>query len=541
MPMIALNDHYRFAEQLLPNDKFIRYKQLTQLPIETVESTESIFDELSKVFTAEDRIIKVDFVDDKFAQDYAEFVQKTGFAQDFDEVALDAMKTGINDFLVVDLPKTQSTPRPEPYYVQLSIWSVRDVDIADKGTVEYLTYKQGHNRMIVIDDDYYRVFERVDNATDFALIEGGEVAHGLGYCPACSFWAVPIKGSKGVNKKGPITKSLSKLDWLLFWRTSKKYFDMYGSWPIIVSYDQKCNYRDQWGNQCEYGYISITNGPSTQAEDYVVKVEKCPHCSAKNFMGPGTVLTVPAPADNEQFDQMSNPIKVIEIPTAQLEWCVKELQRLEDEVFLNCVGWDGESLANKAVNENQVAANFESKDNVIMKTQRPIEVSYKFILETACRLRYDENFIRAIVSFGTEHYLKSEAIITAEYKDAVAAGLPMYYTTQIREQLNRTRNKNNPDQLQRSQILAQLEPYPDLTIMQMAAAQIPTIDPVGYTIKINFTTFIQRFERENTNIVAFGGMINPAQKINIIQQKLNDYAKEKNPKPQLEPPGNEGA
>ena len=45
-------------------------------------------------------------------------------------------------------------------------------------------------------------------------------------------------------------------------------------------------------------------------------------------------------------------------------------------------------------------------------------------------------------------------------------------------------------------------------------------------MKINFSNFIRRFERENINILEFGTEIPFNEKINIISNKLFDYARE---------------
>ena len=45
-------------------------------------------------------------------------------------------------------------------------------------------------------------------------------------------------------------------------------------------------------------------------------------------------------------------------------------------------------------------------------------------------------------------------------------------------------------------------------------------------VKINFNSFIDRFERENTDIVEFGKELSFDKKISILTQTLNDYGKE---------------
>ena len=48
-------------------------------------------------------------------------------------------------------------------------------------------------------------------------------------------------------------------------------------------------------------------------------------------------------------------------------------------------------------------------------------------------------------------------------------------------------------------------------------------------IKVNFASFIDRFERENINIIEFGAQLDFDAKIRIIYNKLLEYVKEQYP------------
>jgi hypothetical protein len=45
-------------------------------------------------------------------------------------------------------------------------------------------------------------------------------------------------------------------------------------------------------------------------------------------------------------------------------------------------------------------------------------------------------------------------------------------------------------------------------------------------IKINFSTFVDRFERENMNIIEFGSQLDFDKKISIINEKFKEYVRE---------------
>jgi hypothetical protein len=50
----AYKDFLAWVQSILPADKFARFQQLIKFPVETVDLTESIFDELSKVYDTPD-------------------------------------------------------------------------------------------------------------------------------------------------------------------------------------------------------------------------------------------------------------------------------------------------------------------------------------------------------------------------------------------------------------------------------------------------------------------------------------------------------
>jgi len=76
-------------------------------------------------------------------------------------------------------------------------------------------------------------------------------------------------------------------------------------------------------------------------------------------------------------------------------------------------------------------------------------------------------------------------------------------------------------------ILGHLEPYKHYTIselMQLKGAEL--LDPVLLKIKVNFSRYIDRFERENVNILDFGSRADLKTKIESITKKLKTYVTE---------------
>jgi hypothetical protein len=534
----ALADYLRWVGSFLPADKFQRFQQLLTYPLETVDTTESIFDELSKFFDAPDADTRIEFTSPAYEEDFRWFMDEIAHDDDFwRDQAFKALQTEINSFIVVDLPREQLTSRPEPYISIVRIESIYDAILKERtGEPEYLVYWVGERTVVFLDELAYRIFEKQDDQVEWVMtfeaihstyrqtVIGtttvyGEVIDGLGYVPACPFWRHVINKENLFDKKGPLTAALGKLDWLLFWRTSKKYLDLYGAWPIIVTYKDECEYKDEQGNICEAGYINYMQG-ETRCQ------KRCPVCEAKGIIGPGSFWKVDPPQDKNDVDLLQNPVKIIEVSNDKLEYGYKEIERLEQEVFLNTVGYMNTNQTKEAINERQVKSLFESRETILDRIREQFDQNRKFALDTMAKLRYGNSYLRAEVFGGREYFLQSGDDIIRRYGDAKKAGLPQYEISRLRDAYSKTMFKNNAVQYQRAIILSQLEPYADYTPQELKDMGIDVIDPLGFYLKIHFVNYVSRFEREQMSVIEFGSAIPFASKISIINDKLLDYVKE---------------
>ena len=96
-------------------------------------------------------------------------------------------------------------------------------------------------------------------------------------------------------------------------------------------------------------------------------------------------------------------------------------------------------------------------------------------------------------------------------------------TTQILE----VEYKNNPQVLQRMLVLKQLEPYQHKTLAELTSlADLGLVTQEKLILKLNFSSYIDRFERENINIVEFGSNLSMSEKVKIINEKLLSYVRE---------------
>lgn len=545
-----------WVRQVLQSDEnYARYVQLCRPPVPTNEFTETIFSEFEKVFEGQNRWEKFNFSDSETENDAAEYRKQIGDYNFWPTQGFETFKNSIDNILVIDLPRLnrdeegnfiQPSDRPEPYYFILDIDHLIDIDNDKiKGTnpqtgeqfyyfkCEYIIFEAESeinenedaekSYIYVFDDQFFRVFDKVGD-NEYTMIS--EAPHGLTYCPARSFWTTPLNSRSNIQKRGPITNSLSDLDWLLFFSISERYLQLYAPFPIYAVYKNKCDYKNTADkSRCVDGFLEFEGAffdPNNR--------KKCPKCSHKIKVGPGNILLINPPKDaKEDPDQMSNPMKVIPAEKESLDYMKAALQDMRDNIFSNCVGKEVDINIKQAQNEKQVDAGFESQQSVLLKIKRNFEIIHLFALDTIYRLRYGAKYISGSINYGDVFFNKDEDTETAELESATKVGAPAYEISMRRDSINNARYRNNPDAIERLKILKNLDPFPDQdlkTLSDLKKTFPNLVDEREFAIKFKFNSFIDRFEREQTNILLFARAVDFDRKIILIRDELLRYADE---------------
>lgn len=520
----SAQDFLNWVSGFLPKDKFNMFLQLFKFPLSTPAVIEDVYRELERVFYSRNSSCSYQFSDTTAYEDWMRYKQThLNEPSVWKTEGWQRMKVNVNSILIVDMPKVSDGPMAEPYFYWLSIASVVDFETPDGKAMDWIIFRQGKDKIAVFDDTYIRIFQlKKDSQTEIESIIS-ENAHKLGYCPARFFWSTRMTEGRKELKKNPITKKLSDLDWYLFFSLSKRHLDLYAPYPIYSSYEAECGYETENGDYCDGGFLRNSEGAYKLRYDG--SVEPCPVCSAKRTAGPGTFVEVPAPAEGVD---MRNPIQITTIDAESLKYNVDECERLRDDIIVSIVGSGGNSAVSEkeAINETQVAANFESKTAVLNALKTNFEEAQKFVEDTICRLRYGSAFINSSINWGTEFYVFTVAELYDKYKQAKDNGASESELDAIANQILETEYKANPLQLQRMIILKQLEPYRHYTLDEMLKLyEKQLLNKISVCLKINFITFVERFERENINILEFAKDKPMYEKISIIKQKLEEYAK----------------
>lgn len=531
-PWIAqpLTNFMAMVENLLPHDKFVLFKTLFRYPVKTNEVTGICFDKLSRIFDGQNPAFNYQFVNSEQRDDWEEYRQtKLNEPAIWQTKGWEFFKTEINSVLIVDVAREQTTEYPEPYFYWLPIDDVITYD-ADPATgqMRYIIFRQ-RGKIVVLDDASYRVW---DDPKNTGMIDGEPILenpHDLGYCPARFFWNESISLDDPDVKVSPLSGELESLDWFLFFLLSKRQLDLMGAYPILSGYEQNCDFSNaENGDYCDGGFLKDKNG--YYKLDMAGTLMRCPKCGNKRIVGPGSFVEIPVPNVDENQPDMRNPVQMLTVDRAALDYNVEEQTRLREEIITAVVGQE-EIITNRdAFNEQQVQANFENVTTVLNRVKKGFEAAQQWVDETICRLRYGSYFVSAKVNYGTQFYLYSVDDLRQRYKAAKEAGASESELDVLQNSILETEYRNDPTQLRRMLVLAELEPYRHLSrteITELYGKNL--ISEQDLRIKLNFSNFVRRFERENTNVLEFGSAIPYAKKIEIIMAEFAKYADEMAP------------
>lgn len=522
-----LTQFLAMAENVLPHDKFVLFKTLFRYPIKTNEVTAVCFDKLSRIFDGRNPAFNYEFSVPGLRDDWEAYrAEKLHEPEVWQTKGWEFFKTEINSVLIVDLDREQSGSRPEPYFYWLPIEDVLAYKAdRDTGVMKYIAYRI-NDRIIVLDDASYRVWRDKERTGIIAGEPEIETPHDLGYCPARFFWNEPLSLAEPDIKASPLSAVLEMLDWYAFFHISKRQLDLMGAYPILSGYEQDCNFTNaENGDYCDGGFLRDKQG--RYRFDLAGLLMRCPKCGNKRIVGAGSFVEIPIPNEVENVPDLRNPVQLLTVDRNALDYNVEEEKRLREEIITAVVGQDEIVTDRDAFNEQQVRANFESVTTVLNHIKKGFEAAQKWVDDTACRLRYGSYYLNSQINYGTDFYLYGVDELRARYKAAKESGATEADLDVLQNQIIETQFRGDPGQLRRMRLLAELEPYRHLSRGEMTEQfEEGLISRRDMVMKMNFMSFIRRFERENMNIVEFGVNIPYSAKIDKITEELNRYADE---------------
>ena len=516
-----LTDFLSFVSNLIPHDKFKIFKTIFRYPVKTNEVTGICFNKLSRIFDGRNAAFNYQFQSAELREDWERYRKEVLHEPEvWKDKGWEYFKTEPNAVLIVDVPRVQETERPAPYFYWLSVCNVLAYENKADGNFDFIAFRSGEDTITVIDDESYRVFQN-DKDTLGALIV--ESPHTLGYCPAKFFVSAPISIDDPDVKASPLSTELESLDWYLFFHLSKRHLDLYAAYPIYSGYEQSCNFSNaENGDYCDGGFLRDRQGYYKLDNNGLIM--RCPKCGDKRIAGVGSFVEVPIPTEGQP--DLRNPVQMLTVDRDSLDYNVGEEKRLREDIITAVCGTSEDVQRKTAINEQQVAANFESQTTALKEVKKQFEIAQTFVDATICRLRYGDDFISASINYGTEFFIYDVAELRERYKTAKESGASVAELDALQQQIIETEYRHDPTQLQRMLLLSELEPFRHLTTTEVAELHREgAISDEDFALKLHFNSLIRRFERENINILDFGEQMKYPAKIQKIHDTIVNYLK----------------
>lgn len=535
---------FDFIDSILAKAKANLHKKFFTFPVETLPLIEEIKSDVENVFDGQDPIYKAVFASEELAADWSEYREEKNLKDFWRSEGLAAMFGKINSLIIVDTPREQTTFRPDPYAYFECIENVLDYQLSPDGcTMDWVMIKKEERpkggdpiyKLFVLDDQSYRVFVVRDGSYSEILSEELNAPHDVGYCPASFFWKEPQEQTTPDLKKSPLSPYLSALDKLLKSILSKQVLDHINANPITWFFQGACSYQDPQNNKrCDGGFLRDAS------DNYIVSrdsknLEHCPVCHESRFPGPGSFIGVDPPTEDNNVN-LREPAGVIKTDVASLEYNTEQVEAQKRAIYSGVTGNSFESINSQAINEDQVQSFFESRKRAIFSIKRNLEFIHTWTDKTKCLLRYGSQFKGLTINYGTEFFLFSAEEALQAYQAARKEQLSPAILDQLFYQYIMTKYRHNPDQMERVRIINALDPFCHLSNTEvLAMRQNNLINYNDFYLKINLSSLINQFERDNGDILQFGVLLEYKEKIKRIKDTLLTYITEPAPLPEVEP------
>ncbi len=506
--------------------KFDRVKKFARYPLPVVQLCDSVLNDYFKVFEGKNRYFSVS--GDRDIDRLHQWIHDEKPANWVEKQARKVFKNKPCSFVVVD-----RDDKGQPYLIHVDADRLVDVQLKDDdGNCEYICFVHSQEPnptksnvlttyYSVYDDEHYFVYSK--DSDDDKITHVTTQSHGIGWCPAKSFIRSLDSVSNPLKRRVAFSSALSKLeDWTMF-DIFRNYVDHYAPFPITESPQSKCPNDD-----CEGGKVrsEIIIDAGTGASKTVFQdCEICKGSQGGQHIFPGTHIGIKVSADKDVNDG-SGVFRMIFPDVDKLKYVPEKLDDLEMEIRYKTSGVN-DLLSNEAVNKLQVKGSFANMESVLMRSKKELDDIYRFIVKTVSRLYYTGIDVDVEANFGTEWYLITEDDLQKRFDQAKKIGMPVEEMLNIYKELIETKYKGNPDKMERTLMLLDLDPFPMYSVEDCFKLKSESVmDDWQLSLKINFLKFISKFEAENVPITQFGIELDYWKRIEIITKELEIYNQE---------------
>lgn len=511
-------DFFLWVKSILDESKYVRFLQLFEL--KTAETIEEIFTKLSRCTEAQDRVVDCYFSNEKSELDFEAYRSTTLQDEKFftETIFEDILQNNHNGILLVDINEGG-----KPYFFTITVSQVLAIDTTKKSQIEYIIFQTEKETAYAYCDTHYRKFDISKGLENPVFLE--EFPHNLGYCPAHFLYNANLSTrASRIVKEHVVSKYLDSLDFLLFLNTSQKYLNTY-AYPIMEIPSKDCNYTDFKGNSCDGGYI--TDVTETENGQQTIQT-KCPVCAKNHFIGAGSVIEkdITINPETQSFEYLQDSVRFVAPPVDSIQQSESTTKNLERNIIIKTTGFSENSNDSQAKNELQVSSYYESQVSVLQKFQKPLEAAQKFVIDTAAKLLYPNEFLYSVVDWGKNYYLRSEDELLKQLDLLRASNAPTQMIDLVEQEYVNQKLKNKPLLRNRFELINRINLYGNFSYEELSDLYAKGIlDNVGFSLATNFNKYLDMFEIEFGDISNYKPNLSLKARILEIQTKLESYVK----------------
>jgi len=393
----------------------------------------------------------------------------------------------------------------DPYILFYAAEDVHDFGgIGDN--LEYLILDYGDDN----GEQYYRVIDDTQDTlisvrNDVMTVKN-EVLHGIEYTPAIQISSIAKNLKDDKVKTSPIDHVLPAL-----FRYMQKDSDLIiqmvrHMYPKLASVTTQCKMCD--GDGTYY--------------DQETKI-KCKECNGTGKVIPidrDGVLGMPQYIDDGKTPYPGSPASYITPDNASLQVAIDDLKDLAQEIMYSATG-DKNIVAESLNTATENLINFKGLEDRIAEIVEMVESREEFLVKTVAMMHQDfkAGFENVSIRYGRRLVLRGDNEIMLEIKAAKDSGMPSSHIEALQKELIYARYKNNRSELERQQLLADVEPLNGYTPSEISDLE-SYVTPEDLQIKYNFLRLIDLFEDSKGPVQLFAVGQEWKKRVNAIYDEL---------------------
>jgi hypothetical protein len=404
--------------------------------------------------------------------------------------------------------ESEGTEIGKPVLAHYSIESIHDIGIVN-GDINYIILSWTETHKVNDEEKKFKIYRYVDSQHDnlyyidndklklYDLDEdiNAEMPNPFGKVPAIQI-STRKKGLSSIEKTSWIEEAMKPADLYLSLSDDHTASVKLHQHPIFVSYPIKCHVCDGEGEveNAAGERISCTN---TDCKEGYLK-------SAKADVAQGIVVPYNKSAigDNITTPDVPAPVGYVTPDLATLEDQRTELSREEANIEKSALGVEG-LLEKTATQETATGKELDMQallDQLNMMSWNG-ETVEKFITDCVGGLLFGDSYTGSVIHWGRKYFIKSEAHVLKEYKEAKEAGANDSYLMELLTELTYTRFDTNETARDRALILLAIEPYPTKTIQEVKNLEMGNPDKLQF--KLNMNDIVETFELKHGSLTEF--------------------------------------